>query len=106
MNLVIRRAALLAMALLPLTGCVVGPSVIANPYPAPPPARSEMMPKPPVSEEAQIWQPGHWDWIGGGYAWTAGSWVTQAGHGRHWQEGYWSDRSGAWRWNPAHWLDG
>ncbi len=98
---------LLATASLTLAGCVtVATGSVGNPYPAPPPAQVEMMPKPPVSDQAQIWQPGHWDWTGGGYAWTAGMWIPQAGHGPNWQEGYWSNPTGVWMWNPARWIRG
>ncbi len=78
----------------------------ANPNPPPPPVRSEEIPKPPVSEDPLIWQPGHWDWEGSGYAWRQGEWVKRAGHGTEWQDGYWSNQSGsgAWTWVPAHWM--
>ena len=100
-------AVLLLAVPIALDGCVAGASVDAySPYPTPPAPQAEVIPKPPVSEEAQIWQPGHWDWTGGGYAWTSGLWVTQTGHGRNWQEGHWSNRTGAWVWEPAHWLNG
>ncbi len=78
----------------------------ANPYPPPPPVRSEVIPKPPVSEAPLIWQPGHWDWVGSGYSWREGEWVQRAGHGTEWQDGYWSNQNptGTWTWLPAHWI--
>jgi hypothetical protein len=70
----------------------------------PPPGRSETIPKPPVSEQPLVWQPGHWDWTGGSYAWRPGQWVLRAGHGTLWQDGYWAREGGTWVWIPGHWL--
>jgi len=86
-------------------GCVVAAPPGANPYPPVPPLQAEMVPKPPVSEDPLIWQPGHWDWIGRSYVWDPGQWVPKAGHGENWQSGYWTTSpSGPWVWVPAHWL--
>lgn len=80
------------------------PTAAANPYPTPPPVKAEEIPKPPVSEDPLIWQPGHWDWIGNGYDWRPGEWVKRAGHGTQWQDGYWSNSSGTWVWVAPHWI--
>ncbi len=96
----------LGLASLALAGCVAVATTAYGPYPAPPPPQAEIIIKPPVSEAALVWQPGHWDWISGGYAWTGGAWVSQAGHGRVWQFGSWSNATGAWVWNPARWIEG
>jgi hypothetical protein len=98
--------ALLFAAVLGTSGCVVaGPGPGINPYPPVPALRAEIIPKPPVSEDQLIWQPGHWDWLGGSYAWTAGQWVPAAGHSANWQFGYWTSNSERqWVWIPAHWL--
>jgi hypothetical protein len=94
--------ALLLVAALAVAGCVVGPQ---NPYPPIPPSRVEVVPKPPVSEDPLLWQPGHWDFLGGSYAWAAGRWVPRGGHGVNWQDGYWtSNPDGRWVWIPAHWI--
>ena len=95
-----------ALAALMLAGCVAPARVqFANPYPAPPPPRAEIVPKAPVTEDQVIWQPGHWDWLGNGYEWRAGRWVKAAGHGSAWLQGYWSNSStGTWLWIPAHWV--
>ncbi len=82
-----------------------GPLPVAgNPNPPPPPVRTEVIPKPPVSEAPLIWEPGHWDWAGTGYSWREGEWVPRAGHGSQWQDGYWSNQNGTWSWLPAHWM--
>jgi hypothetical protein len=81
-----------------------GQMASGNPYPPPPPVRTEVIPKPPVSEEPLIWQPGHWEWEGSGYAWRQGQWVPRAGHGTQWQDGYWSNQGGTWTWVPGHWI--
>ena len=81
------------------------PTVAAvPPYPKVPVPLDEAMPKPPVSGEPLIWQPGHWDWTGHEYHWSGGRWVLRAGHGGMWQDGYWDLQNGQWLWIPAHWL--
>ncbi len=102
-----RRALLpgFASALL-LAGCAAseGTQQQADVQPQPPPPRNEVIPKPPVSEAPLVWQPGHWDWTGGGYAWRPGRWILRAGHGTLWQDGYWGREGGQWVWIPGHWL--
>jgi hypothetical protein len=93
-------AALAGLAL--LSACAA--QVIAPPYPPVPPPQAEMIPKPPVSEQPLIWQPGHWDYTGASYAWTGGAWVLRAGHGTAWQDGYWTQVNGAWSWVAPHWT--
>lgn len=94
------------LAVLFLAGCMPQPPapMLSNPNPQPPPVRAEVIPKPPVSEEPLIWQPGHWDWEGAGYVWREGDWVKRAGHGTQWQDGYWTTSNGVWVWQPPHWL--
>ncbi len=94
------------LIVLALAACTpAGPMPVAgNPNPPPPPVRTEVIPKPPVSETPLIWQPGHWDWAGNGYSWREGEWVQRAGHGTEWQDGYWSNQSGTWTWLPGHWI--
>ena len=101
-----RRRLLPVMAggLLLVAGCEGSTGKVEPSPPAPPPAAAETVPLPPVSEAPLIWQPGHWDWIGVGYTWREGRWVTRAGHGTLWQPGYWTQEDGAWNWVPAHWL--
>jgi hypothetical protein len=83
-----------------LAGC----TTINPPVPVPAPM-AETMPKPPVSAEPLIWQPGHWDWTGSGYAWTPGVFVPSAGHGNLWMPGYWAQApDGSWAWQPPHWM--
>jgi hypothetical protein len=100
------RPSLLLLGLLSLAGCAVrAPAQFgANPYPPPPPLREEVIPRPPVTEELLVWQPGHWDWVGSGYTWREGRYVPLAGHGTEFLFGHWSNQSGAWIWMPAHWL--
>jgi YXWGXW repeat-containing protein len=97
------RHTLLPALALALAGCYVTSEAV-SPYPPVPAARAEVMPKPPVSAEPLIWQPGHWDWDGRGYVWAPGQWVGRAGHGAMWQDGYWTLHNGGWAWVPAHWV--
>ncbi len=92
-----------AAGLLLLGGCVSATREVAAPNPAPQ-IPVEIIPKPPVSEQPLIWQPGHWDWSGSTYLWREGAWVPRAGHGTQWQDGYWTNQGGSWVWLPAHWL--
>jgi WXXGXW repeat (2 copies) len=100
-----QRTTLIAFLALGLAaGCTVQQPQVGNPYPPVPPLTAEIIPKPPVSAEALIWQPGHWDWGGGGYVWVNGQYVPAAGHGNLWVQGWWSFGPGGWIWQPAHWT--
>ncbi len=99
------RRFLAAMAVLGLlAGCASGTANMANPYPPVPAALAETMPKPPVTGEPLMWQPGHWDWSGTGYVWQPGQYVPAAGHGGLWQSGWWNRTSSGWTWQPGHWT--
>lgn len=89
-----------------LAGCATGPKgPMAGSCPVAPAPRVEVTPKPPVSEDPLVWQPGHWDWNGGGYTWRAGAWVARAANGTTWLDGYWTVANGQCIWVPAHWLN-
>ena len=97
------RAALL-LALL-LGGCTeLVDKVISCEHP--PPLRSETVPKPPINEDEQVWQPGHWDYDGRTYHWQQGAWVLRGDLSGQWVSGYWTrDQRGApCQWVSAHWL--
>jgi WXXGXW repeat (2 copies) len=96
-----KPAALLALSL--IAGCTQAASG-GNPYPPVPPLIAEPLPKPPVTGEALMWQPGHWDWNGGGYVWARGQYVPARGHGNLWVPGWWSRSDAGWSWQPAHWT--
>lgn len=97
-------AASLLASSLGLAACVAPAGVPYNPNPLPPPVRAETIPKPPPTEELLIWQPGHWDWTGSGYAWEAGLWIKREGHGTQWQDGYWKSTGTGWEWIKPHWV--
>jgi len=94
------RAALLAVV--SLAGCAQ--LAETNPYPPVPAPIQETPTKPPVTAEALMWQPGHWDWNGSGYVWATGQYVPAAGHGHLWVSGWWSRTDTGWVWQPAHWT--
>ncbi|HTR16183.1 MAG TPA: YXWGXW repeat-containing protein [Acetobacteraceae bacterium] len=96
-------AALTGLMALALSGCAQQPAPSPGP-PPPPPPRAESIPKPPVTATPLIWQPGHWDWTGTGYAWDQGRWVERAGHGAMWQDGYWQGSGATAVWVPGHWM--
>ena len=89
-----------------LAGCASETTTVAsgNPYPPVPPPIQEQVPKPPVSAEPLMWQPGHWNWSGTGYVWQPGQYVPGAGHGPLFQPGYWAQTPSGWAWQPAHWT--
>ena len=76
-----------------------------NPFPPVPPSMAETIPKPPVSAETLLWQPGHWDWNGSGYVWQPGEYVPAAGHGNLFQFGYWEQTPTGWLWVKPHWTN-
>lgn len=86
------------------TGCSEKQITGANPYPPVPNILSESIPKPPVTSEPLMWQPGHWDWNGSGYVWAPGQFVPAAGHGNLWMPGWWSRTDSGWVWQPPHWT--
>ena len=103
MNRLTLAAALLAMGV--LAGCTTVEQTAGN-CPTPPPLREETIPKAPLAEYVQTWQPGHWDWDGHDYTWRAGAWIKRDNQNTQWMQGYW-DRPvtpGACAWVPAHWL--
>jgi hypothetical protein len=63
-------AAVLAVSL--LAACTNQPPTDANSFPPVPPLIAESIPKPPVTSEPLMWQPGHWDWNGTAYVWAKG----------------------------------
>jgi CRISPR-associated DxTHG motif protein len=86
-----------------LAGVALLAACVGAPYPPPPAPMAEVLPKPPVSAEPLRWRPGHWNWTGNGYVWTAGEYVPHAGTSTHWVEGYWTQRGGGWVWVPPGW---
>ena len=72
-----------------LAGC----TTINPPVPVPAPM-AETMPKPPVSAEPLIWQPGHWDWTGAAMSGYRAPYVSAEGHSIRWMPGFW-EQTGA-----------
>lgn len=95
-----------SMLAVQLAACTPPPAApgASLPFPPVPPPREEAIPKPPVSEEPLVWQPGHWDWNGKDYVWISGKWVPRDGHGTMWMDGYWKRSGSDWIWVPGHWT--
>ena len=104
MRIIIPLPGILLAGALGLASCVASPQLAYNSHPPPPPPVAETIPKPPVTEEVLVWQPGHWDWNGAGYLWVQGRFVPQAGHGNLWMPGFWQRSGGTEVWLPAHWM--
>ncbi len=100
----LRLAGFLTLGLL-VAGCATQTTRVGGerPFPPVPEPIPEIVPKPPVSAESLMWQPGYWDWTGAGYIWRPGLYVPAAGHGNLWNTGYWANRDGGWVWLPPHW---
>lgn len=94
---------LAGVALMALTGCSMND---VSACPQPPTRKIETIPKAPVSEQVMLWQPGHWDYAGGGYTWVAGQWVPRGTKSGQWFDGYWTRDAAPspCHWVPAHWL--
>lgn len=75
---------------------------------APPPPQTETIPPPPATTSVTTyWQPGHWDWNGASWVWTAGSYVQrvqQPTATATWVPGQWVQQSsGGYVWIAGHW---
>lgn len=102
-----RPALMGLLGLLALTGCDTVREN-AGECPQAPPLRAQERPKPPVSEEEQIFQPGYWDWNGTSYTWREGVWIKKrAGQGSLWMDGFWKRDKvpGPCYWSPARWIN-
>jgi len=68
-----------------------------------PPLREEGPPPPPPGPR-YIWEPGHWQWVGGRFEWVPGHYIIRA-HGwrGEFAPGHWARRAGVWVWVPEHW---
>jgi hypothetical protein len=93
------RAGVVGLGLLALAACALSGPPAEIPAPLP-----ETMTKPPVSPQPLVWQPGHWDWTGSSFVWTAGQYVDATGHSRNWMPGWWEETSSGWVWRPGHWM--
>lgn len=96
--------ALAGVALLALGACSVQQDVAA--CPKPPERKAEVIPKPPISEQVMLWQPGHWDYSNGNYIWAPGQWIPRGNRSGQWFDGYWTRDAAPspCHWVPAHWL--
>lgn len=86
--------------LLLLAACAV-PGAPPAPVPAP---MAETVPKPPVTVDPVVWQPGYWNWTGSSFVWTPGQYVTATAPHQTWMPGYWEQAGAGWLWRPAHWM--
>lgn len=74
---------------------------------APPPPETETVPPPPAGETTYTWQPGHWDWNGKAWVWTAGTYVQRIAPpapSAVWVPGQWQAQpAGGFVWVAGHW---
>ena len=95
-----------SLTCLPLAGCAPPPPVPQTTCPhipdSPPARRPD--PLPPVSAGRLTLQPGHWNWVDGGYVWEAPAWVPSATPHPHWLAGFWTPNGGGCAWTPGQFL--
>lgn len=97
-----------ALLLLPiLTGCAAPPRIVQMVCPTLPSkaVTPHPDPLPPISNRAQVMQPGHWNWVDGNYVWEGPAWVLPP----HlppviWTDGFWTPNGGGCAWTPGHFL--
>lgn len=99
---------LLPMLMLLFAGCAAAPAGIqpmacphlpANPPPLP------TAPLPPVSDSKLVREPGHWNWVDGGYVWEQPAWVVPPWpSASRWQDGFWTPNGGGCAWTPGHFI--
>lgn len=58
----------------PALGSHAGEEPMLVPYP-PPPARVEVIPKPPPDMKKPVWVDGEWSWKGRRWVWQPGQWT-------------------------------
>jgi hypothetical protein len=87
-----------------LVGCGSETTRTPTAYPPVPPLPTEVVPRPPVTAEPLMWQPGYWDWNGSAYLWRPGQFVPAEGHGNLWMPGFWQQGPSGWTWQPPHWT--
>lgn len=66
---------------------------------APPADRHEATPKP---RAGYVWAPGHWEWTGRFYSWTAGTFVVQH-RGQQWIADRWEQVGSQYHFLAGHW---
>ena len=72
---------------------------------APPPARVETIPPPPVAgTRVMYWRPGHWWWDGTSWSWSEGEYVERPTPQAVWEPGHWVQRpTGGYIWVDGRW---
>ena len=80
---------------------VVAPEIVVPG--APPAAIIETRPPPPGPGPLWYWQPGHWRWDGGRYAWYHGIWVQRPARYREWVAPHWEPHPHGWIFVEGHW---
>src|SRR5262249_2202214 len=99
------RSTFALFALLAIAGCNTVKQD-SGACPVPPPVPAEAVPKAPVSENMQYWQPSYVDWDGANYHLVPGRWVARTGGSGLWMPGFWDRPTvpGPCVWVPAHWM--
>ncbi|HWP93036.1 MAG TPA: hypothetical protein VNN20_12655 [Thermodesulfobacteriota bacterium] len=57
----------------------------------------------PTPSTTHVWIPGHWDWNGYDWVWTAGKWELPPSSSSVWVSGHWKWDGVNWVWVPGHW---
>jgi hypothetical protein len=57
----------------------------------------------PAPSTTHVWIPGHWDWNGHDWVWTAGKWELPPSSSSVWVSGHWEWDGTNWVWVPGYW---
>jgi WXXGXW repeat (2 copies) len=104
-----RTLALLALALIALTGCVTE-RVVVHERPAPPGPTVYREPPAVVREvvtvapgPTHVWIDGHYVWRRNDYVWVPGHWAQPPRPRAAWVPGVWLRIGGGWSWREGYW---
>lgn len=73
---------------------------------APPAPMIETPPPPPIGSREAYWRPGHWNWNGASWVWSAGTYVMPPRSSVVWVPGQWVvQATGGYAWVNGHWQE-
>ena len=97
------RSAIVAVALMTVSACVVAPARAGVVYVrrAPPAARVEVVTVAPARH--MVWIAGHWVWRRDDYIWVPGHWTRVPDGYREWVAGRWAHDGHGWFFVEGYW---
>jgi hypothetical protein len=92
-------AALTAVSLAGISGCLVAAGGGYDVDVAPPPPRVIVEPSVRIG---YVWAPGYWHWNGRQHVWVNGRYVRER-RGYHWRPAHWEPRGSRYHFEDGHW---